>query len=558
MILKNRIKLSLCWVLLAFAVMAYAEGEGAAEGDAAKEATTNAVSEVPVESSAEQENYFNAYEFQVEGNTVLTALQIEKTVYPFLGEHKSVQDVEKARVALEKTYRDNGYLTVFVDIPEQDVVSGIIKLHVTEGKVNRLRVTGSHYYSLGKIKEGAPSLAEGEIPNFNKVQQELGNLNRSPGRNVTPVLKAGRTPGTVDVELKVNDKSPLNASIELTDRYSANTSHLRLTGTLRYDNLWQLQHSLSVQFQVTPEDPNQVKVFSGTYLIPFEDSSRLLALYAVHTNSNLATVGNINVLGSGNILGARLIQPLPALKDFSHSLTLGVDYKDFGQNVVLGSGQISSPVRYIPFSVQYSATIVDDLGQTNASFGPNFSFRGLMDRNINCVAGDPQDQFECSRHGAKPNFFYFRGNVERIQPIYAGFSLRGRLDGQLTREPLISNEQFGGGGVDSVRGYKEFDVAGDNGLRGSLEINTPSYAKYFGAKINDLHFLGFTDWARISLLQPLPSQQAHFLLSSLGLGVRLKGFTGLTGELDFAHTFQRTNNTADGENRAHFRLFYEF
>ena len=38
-----------------------------------------------------------------------------------------------------------------------------------------------------------------------------------------------------------------------------------------------------------------------------------------------------------------------------------------------------------------------------------------------------------------------------------------RADGQWANEPLISNEQFGAGGVASVRGYQEGQVFGDTG-----------------------------------------------------------------------------------------------
>ena len=78
---------------------------------------------------------FDIMEIQVEGNSVLTTPAIEEAVYPYLGEKKNIQDVDKARQALEKAYHDAGYLTVFVDIPEQEVKEGIVRLKVTEGKV---------------------------------------------------------------------------------------------------------------------------------------------------------------------------------------------------------------------------------------------------------------------------------------------------------------------------------------------------------------------------------------------------------------------------------------
>src|SRR5262249_59196248 len=93
------------------------------------------------------------------------------------------------------------------------------------------------------IKENSPSLAEGSVRNFNEVTQDVIALNQWPERRVTPSLKAGVVPGTVDGDLTVNDTFPLHGSAELNNRYSANTDPLRVNASLSYNNLWQLGHS---------------------------------------------------------------------------------------------------------------------------------------------------------------------------------------------------------------------------------------------------------------------------------------------------------------------------
>ena len=50
-----------------------------------------------------------------------------------------------------------------------------------------------------------------------------------------------------------------------------------------------------------------------------------------------------------------------------------------------------------------------------------------------------------------------------------------RADGQWAGQPLISTEQFGIGGVNSVRGYHEGEVFGDTGWHMSLEQKTPPH-----------------------------------------------------------------------------------
>ena len=123
---------------------------------------------------------FDLHEIQVDGNTVLPAIEIERAVYPQLGPAKSIADLEKAREALERAYHEAGYLTVVVDIPEQKVSEGSVTLRVTEGRVERLKVGGNRYTSRSEIRADTPSLAPGEVPNFTEVQQELAKAQPKP------------------------------------------------------------------------------------------------------------------------------------------------------------------------------------------------------------------------------------------------------------------------------------------------------------------------------------------------------------------------------------------
>src|SRR4029077_11523935 len=205
-------------------------------------------------------------EYRVRGVHKLRQIEVEDAVYPFLGSGRGPEDIEQARAALEKAYQAKGYQTVSVSVPPQRGAHGIIVLQVMESPIGRLRVHGSRYFSLEKIKEASPSLAEGGVPNFNAVTHDVVALNQLPDRRITPSLKAGVVPGTVDVDLNVQDTFPLHGSVELNNRYSADTSPLRLNASASYNNLWQLGHSLGGSVQISPEDLDQVKVFSGYYV----------------------------------------------------------------------------------------------------------------------------------------------------------------------------------------------------------------------------------------------------------------------------------------------------
>src|ERR1700750_2480677 len=194
----------------------------------------------PAQKPAAATQRFDIDDFAIQGAETLPQIDIEEAVYPFLGPNKTAADVEKARAALEKAYHDKGLQTVSVSVPQQNAQGKVITLKVTELKVGRLRVKNARYYDLTKIADKAKSLKEGTVPNFNDVTKDIVALNQWPDRKVTPAVRAGVVPGTVDVDLNVEDTAPIHASAEINNRQSPSTTPERFVGTVHYDNLWQL------------------------------------------------------------------------------------------------------------------------------------------------------------------------------------------------------------------------------------------------------------------------------------------------------------------------------
>ena len=529
------------YLLNAFTGTVLAQPEAAkADADTSVQVTTPPAAEA---------NRFDILEYVIEGNSTLSQQRIEEAVYPFMGEHKTIEDVQQAREALEKAYHASGYLTVFVNIPEQKVQGGEVRLQVTEGKVERLRVSGSRYYSLGDIKAGAAELEEGKVPNFNTVQKELGELNRSAGRKVTPVLRSGRIPGTIEAELKVDDQLPLHASVEVNDRYSRDTTKTRFSAAVRYDNLWQEGHSLNLNFQVAPEAPEESRVLVATYVAPLA-SGNTLAAYAVASDTDVTTVGGINSLGKGTILGLRYILPLRPLPDVFHSVSLGADYKDYKDSVLFGGSQDSNlPITYLPFTLGYDLSLISQKDQVQIGLSSIFSLRDVVSDSA---------EFAAKRTGARANFFYLKADLRHRHVFGNGITLAENLSAQFADSPLISNEQMAAGGADTVRGYSESAALGDRGVRVGLELSSPSLAGAWAPILNELRVLGFAEAARLQYLEATALQDSRFDLSSIGLGMRFRAARHVSGALDYAWPLEDAGGVVAGNGRVHFRLGAEW
>lgn len=527
---------------------------GRAEPAAPAEPTTPVVPAQPA--APARKSSFNVMEYRIEGSKMLSATRIEAAVTPYLGADKTIADVEGARTALEKAYRDAGYLTVLVDIPEQTITSGIVRLKVAEGSVEKIRVVGSRYYDLRRIRTKVTELGQDSVPYFPGVQTQMGDANRAADLRVTPVLRPGQVPGKVAVDLRVEDKLPLHGSLELNNYAGPNTKPLRLSGMLRYDNLWQKEHSLSLQYQTSPQQWDQVRVLMGTYLMPLTGGDQL-AMYAVSSHSNVAAIGDITMQGQGKIYGARWVMPLWPGHGLFHSVSLGLDYKNFADDLILaGSNTGHTPISYSAASVGYNASMPDTEGMTTANVTANFGLRGVGGDKMTDCGGQTWTQFECKRSGASPNYFYLRGGFDRTQTFLLGTSLYAKLDGQMTSGPLISNEQFVAGGSDSVRGYMEAEQAGDDGTHGTLELRSPQWGG--GANVNDLRLLAFMDAAHLRVRSPLASQTANFNLTSVGVGLRFRAWNALNLRLDAGWPRKSTTYTTKGKVRVGFKASLAF
>jgi hemolysin activation/secretion protein len=495
---------------------------------------------------AQPQRQFDVNEYWVEGNTVLSNEEIEETVYPFLGPDRTIADIDGARDALNALYRTKGYPTVTAEIPVQHVKDGIIILQVVERRVGQLTVSNSHYHDIGAIKKSAPSLAAGTVPNVKLVQRDIINLNQDPDRTVVPALHAGRAPNTIDVDLQVQDELPVHATLEVDNRQSQDTTPLRVDGSLTYGNLWQRGDSATIGFQVAPQRTSDALVESASYLFHIPNSQlSILGSYS-NSNSDVSTLGSTNVTGKGQQAGFRLLVPLPGSAGFVQTFSIGADWKDYQQNITLGDESSTAPVTYYPVTATYEAGWNSINAQTDFTVSVTAAALGL---------GSDRSAFDNKRFDATPDFSYVHLQLSRTQTIPRGFQLFGSLQGQLSGQPLVSNEQFYLGGLDSVRGYQESEALGDSGVSLQTEIRTPSLADLIGSKVNDLRLFAFYDAGTTRINDPLPGQQVVTTLSSTGAGVRIRLFSDLNGELIGSRTLQTGPATHAGDNRVLFRVY---
>lgn len=507
---------------------------------------------------------FDIDEYRVEGAEHLPQVDVEEAVYPYLGPGKTPQDIEKARAAVEAKYHDRGYQTVSVAVRHQDVANRYVAITVTELKIGDVRVKGSRYHDLETVKGRLHSVQKGKLAEFGALTKESIALNQWPDRRVTPALRAGVTPGTVDLDLNVEDKLPLHASVELNNRQSPNTTALRLNGTVHYDNLWQRGHSLTFTYQTAPERRKDMEAFSGSYLARIPDSEWIsLLFYGVISRSDVALLGDMNVVGPGEIAGVRAVMTLPSKQNFFHTLSAGIDYKNFGQILSDASGSFSSPITYYPTVLSYGAVWRPEKSLTQINATLTYGLRGF--------GSDSWLEWDTKRYGATPNFFVLSGDISETYDLPEGFQLFAKVGGQMGDQPLVSSEQFSLGGLQTVRGYLESTTLGDSGAAGTFEIRSPDIGKLLQTELeksgdapkdpkifNEWRLFGFVDGGYVMIHEPLPETSPSTKLWSFGAGTTFKALDHLNGMLAVAIPKSTDMYVKENDPRFLFRVWGEF
>lgn len=502
---------------------------------------------------------FDIWEYEVEGNSVLDIPRIERALQAHLGPGRAMADIEAARAALEQAYQAAGYLTVGVDIPEQDISGGVVRLQVIEGRVANLWVSGSRWHDQGRIRATVAEFSPGQVPEFNRAQQQLAQVNAEPGQRVQPVLRPGRLPGTVDIDLQVNDELPLSGTLELNNQHASGTARERLQAGLRYANLFQLGHALSINLVTAPAAPRQSTAWITQYQVPLAAGGSL-SLGWTHSSSDLETLGGTQVLGRGDTWTLRRGWALHTA-DLAATLSLGADLKQLDETTRFGSDAVATPLRYAPLQVSGSLAWSGEHARWQLQSGLTLNPRTVLQRRVPCPIADGSDghddQFACKRQGGDGGFGVWRVDARGLLPL-APLALHLRASGQAATGALVSAEQFTLGGADSVRGHAESSASGDHGWLTSAELHSPNLARLIHEGWQEVTALGFADLGRVMTDDAAAGQARRRALAGVGLGLRARA-ASLETSIDLAWPVSPIRRPRLGDDpRLHARLQLRF
>lgn len=497
---------------------------------------------------------------EVEGNTILSDEELGEFCAHYEGKSMSLSDMHQMAAALQGRYRALGYRTTLVIVPPQEMVDGVVRLRVVEGRVGEILIEGNRYFSADH--NYLPYLpAEGELLNWDELRSGLDFLSAHPDKAGTVVLRPGAAPGTTDIRLRVQENHPFHFSIGYDNSGVLNTPRSRAYLTLQYDNFFGRGQIGMIQFGTSPGDIDRVRQYAATYYVPLGPLGgpigHSMTLYGGFSETSTATIFDVfSLFGKGTVVGLQYRLPLPEVFSFREELALGVEYQKISDVIGFGPVSFKNEVRTLPLYARWTASRRHHDGQTTVYAGARYQ-KDRMLYNFE------DSNYHRARADAATDFLVWKLGGQRVQHIAAGWTCSLTTEAQLSNSRLLPSEQYGLGGWDSVRGYRRRVLIADEAVNARAELRTPILPRFLPEGLDEqVQLLAFVDYGWGNNKDVRAGEFDEEELLGAGVGMRMAILdSSLTGRLDVGWALKDLTPTApneQGEVEVHIGVEYRF
>jgi len=488
--------------------------------------------------------------FKITGDNPLGEGETTRILAPFLRVDATLDTLQQATAALEAELRKRGFGLHRVALPPQEV-GDTVTLDIVTFSIDKVVIEGREIYDEGNVRRTLPELQEGKTPNFQTLAVQTAIANENPNKQIQVGIRESDEPDKINATIAVKEQRPWTLALSLSNAGSESSGRDRFTITGGHTNLWNLDHQLSAAYTTSIEQTDDVKQLGLSYKAPLYKAGGVVG--AAYTKSDVVgNFGTFTSTGAGHTLGVNYTHYLPPDGGRRSYVTGAIDDKVFKgtqiNNVVVGVDRRSRPL-----TVGYTARTESDA----------FVWSYNLDFAWNTGSGSSNDLAAYQTEYAGIDTVHFkalRGGANYLVPFATSWTWGARALYQYSPDALISGEQFGLGGLGSVRGTTtDRPIAGDKGVTFNFEVNTPEL-------FEGLRALAFLDAGWIGSnnadnVQRLSSDQ----LASTGLGLRYaKGYFAASadyGRLIRGSKMPLTTNSAapqKGDDRFYINLSVRF
>jgi hemolysin activation/secretion protein len=276
----------------------------------------------------------------------------------------------------------------------------------------------------------------------------------------------------------------------------------------------------------------------------------------VDAGTSVTAAGPLAFSGQGSVAGGRYNQLLRRFGEYEHKVVYSLDYRLYDNVCSLVSfggscgGGASATVAVHPVGLSYAGQWAPPRRQLTFQVG--------VYQNIPGGSYGSEADFTQVNPAAKADYHLSREELNFVQALWRDFQARLVLYSQYTDDTLIPGEQFGLGGMNSVRGFLERAISNDKGYSGQAELYTPDFSPALKLGRSTLRALAFYDFGAAFANNPQPGQISATHISSAGAGLRYGYGNYVSLRADAAWVIHGDGLEPDGHFRADFALMVSF
>ena len=477
-------------------------------------------------------------QFLIDGSTVFDSADFDKILVEFTDRPLSFAELLQARSKVTELYTESGYITSGAFIPPQELSDGVVKIQILEGGIEEINVAFQEIKEDPETGEETPETVEGHLtPNYVKNRLEIatsGALNVDSLltglqmlqldpliENLSAELSAGSRPGRSLLDVTVREASPYRASFSIDNGRAPSVSTFRQQASIGHANLLGYGDALDLTYTNT-EGSGQ---WQGNYSIPINARNGRLSFNYSNTDSTIIEppFDRVDIEAKSRNYEVSLRQPLiqTPTKEFNLGFTAVRRESDtslLGVNFPLSPGANDNGETRLSILRFFQEVTARDAKQVFAARSQFSLGVGWFDATVNDDEPDSR-------------FVNWRAQLQWLRLLAPDTVLLLRSDFQLSPDALVPLEQFGLGGQQSVRGYRQDALLTDNAIFASAEVRIPVFKHEDQDMV--LHVAPFVDvgttWNSDG---PDPEDND---LASVGLGLQFQWSDRLTARLDWGY-----------------------
>ena len=518
-------------------------GQGVRRGDS-RIASTTSLPAIANKANTAPET-FAVEQFQFAGNTAFSSEELAKVTKPFANRELSFEELIQARTAVSDLYIEAGYVTSGALIPPQTVKDGTVEIKLVEGRLEDIDVKVSGRLDPNYIRD---RLARGnrEILNINDLVSTLQLLKLDEGliERISAELSALPRPGRNRLEVQVQESPPFSSQFTIDNRRSPSVGSFRRSARLNQTNLSGIGDRLSLGYSNTDGSNS----WDLGYSLPINSRNGTLSFSYSNGDSKIIEppFDELDIEASSRSYELNLRQPIiQRVKKNGRmrevALGLRASRQESTTTILGGEGFPLSPG-------------ADANGETDVS-ALRFYQEWTERDSQQVLAARSEFSLGVGAFDGDSIFFGWRGQGQWARRLGKDSMLLLKGNAQFSPNALASSEQFGIGGLDSVRGYRQDTLLADNGVLASAELRLPVYRLPKGAGV--LQIAPFVDlgagWNSDGRDNP-----ATNVLMSAGVGLQFQLGNKLSTRIDWGIPLIDTDsrNRTWQENGFYFSINY--